>query len=122
MKLIDFIYNICFEPGRKLGFPKILASLWTSYILTQLAFSIVYGIVYYAYPFTGFKMSSIGASIMAMVLFVLTYRKIDSHYVKGNKEIKETRFRVLFIIAYPILMLGSLMILILALLAFHIKS
>ncbi len=108
MKILDFLFNICFAPVRKVKTNGRLAALiWLAPSLTFIVMGIINALLY---GFLGKITSVISPLVLAvfiLILFAMVYLALDRIYLKGNRATGNLSFTIA-ILLLPILVIGSM--------------
>jgi hypothetical protein len=110
MKVLDFLFNICFAPFQKVKTNGRLAAL--IWLTPSLAFTLMGLLIWLTNLLLGVRIFShitaLTAGIISVLIATALYLLLDRIYLKGNRNTGEIRFTVLYILLLPILVIGSI--------------
>lgn len=108
MKLIDFIFNICYAPFQKVDNGRFAALIWLVPTLTFISVGLINMFLYYLHPFISINTTPIGIGIGCFLIGAIIFLYLDKIYVKNKRDTGKARFPVFCAFLILIMIVGSL--------------
>jgi len=108
MRVLDFLFNICYSPFQKVGNGRFAALIWLVPPLTFVIVGLIHIFLYYLRPIVNIKFTSMAGAIGCFGLFALIFFFLNKIYVKGERDTGKVRFPVLCAILIFVMMVGSI--------------
>jgi len=110
MKLLDFLFKICFaafQSVEKGG--RQAALIWLSPSLTFYFLGSIIWLLRFLFNIRIFShISALASSIIAFATFFLFLYLLYMTYIRNERDIGKIRYRILFILMMPVMFVGSI--------------
>jgi hypothetical protein len=110
MIILDFLFNICFLPFRKVSVNGRLAAL--IWLTPSLSFTFMGFLIIFINLIFGIKIlsaiSALTASFLSLLIGFVIFLSLDYIYLKGNRDAGIVKFKFIYYLLLPTLVLGSI--------------